>query len=163
MSTIHPSLIVLLDLEDEYKDFEKFFDSQLFRRYTNKDQCFHHISSRLNTSRLLHLFLPKSEHAIVETRLVTFNTIYYIYCIDKSSISAMQDLYNVPMFVKIFHKRSLSTYLQQAAISHLIEQAERAQHQPDERDMALQTAFELSNALTYELRQHMQEKINAFV
>jgi hypothetical protein len=77
---------------------------------------------------------------------------------NQESINQMKEQYNLPMFFKIFHVDSLSTYLRQAAIAHLIEQAERAKHEPDEYDIALQEASELSDALANELYKHMINK-----
>ncbi|CAF0856539.1 unnamed protein product [Rotaria sordida] len=159
MTVMNTSLLVLLDLQDEHKNFETIFDSHIFCRFTNKIQCLEHVSSRLTNIRLLHFFIPKSEHIIIDARLLFFNTIYYIYCIDQISINEMKQQYDYPMFVKIFHIKSLSTYLYQAAIAHLIEQAERRKHEPDEHDIALQAAAEFSDILANELYEYMIEKI----
>jgi hypothetical protein len=78
---------------------------------------------------------------------------------NQESINEMKQQYNIPMFIKIFNVKSLSTYLRQAAIGHLIEQAERTKHEPDEYDIALQAAAELSDALAKELYEHMNDKI----
>ena len=83
MTFVKLSLLVLLDLQDEHQHVEKIFDFHLFRRFTNKSQCLEHISSHLTNLRLLHLFLPKSEHLIIGDRLGFCNTIYYIYCINR--------------------------------------------------------------------------------
>lgn len=155
MTAKNPSLLVLLDLQDEYEKFERIFHSQLFSRFKNKAQCLEHILSRLPNIRLLHYFIPKSEHTEIGANVVFFNTIYYIYCMDQESINQMRRQYDFPMFVKIFNVESLLTYLRQAAIAHLIEQAERRKHEPDEHDIALQAAAELSDALARELNQHM--------
>jgi hypothetical protein len=159
MTTINPFLLVLLDLENEYEKFERIFNPQLLCRFNNKIQCLTYISSRLTNIRLLHFFIPKSEYIeIIGDNINFFNTIYYIYCMNQESINQMKEQYNLPMFFKIFHVDSLSTYLRQAAIAHLIEQAERAKHEPDEYDIALQEASELSDALANELYKHMINK-----
>jgi hypothetical protein len=159
MTAINSSLLVLLDLQNEFERFERIFHSQLFSRFTNKTQCLEHISSRLPNIRLVHFFLPKSEHTEIGANLVFLNTIYYIYCIDQGGMNEMRQRYDCPMFVKIFNVESLSTYLRQAAIGHLIEQAERTKHEPDEHDIALQAAAELSDALAKELYKYMNDKI----
>ncbi|CAF3387757.1 unnamed protein product [Rotaria socialis] len=87
-----------------------------------------------------------------------YNTIYYIYCVDGASIKEMKQQYDYPMFVKVFHVECLATYLRQAAISHLIEQAERRKHEPDEHELALQAAAEFSDALANKLSEYMIEK-----
>jgi hypothetical protein len=158
MTAINPSLLVLLDLQNEYERFERIFNAKLFCRFTTKTQCLAHVSSRFTNIRLLHFFIPKSEHIIIGANIVLFNTIYYIYCIDQESINEMKQQYDFPMFVKIFNVESLSTYLRQAAIAHLIEQAERTKHEPDEHDIALQAAAELADALSRELYDHMKDK-----
>ncbi len=160
MTAINPSLLVLLDLQDEYQQFERIFDSQLFCRFTNRIQCLEHVSPRrLTNIRLLHFFIPKSQHVLIGADVVFFKTIYYIYCTDRTSINQMRQQYDLPMFVKILNVKSLLTYLRQAAIAHFVEQAERTEHEPDEHDVALQEAAELSEALGNELREHMNNKI----
>jgi len=159
MTTINPFLLVLLDLQNEYQRFERIFNPQLLCRFNHKTQCLAYISSRLTNIRLLHFFIPKSEHIeIIGDNISFFNTIYYIYCMNQESINQMKEQYNFPMFFKIFHVESLSTYLRQAAIAHLIEQAERTKHEPDEHDIALQAAAELADALSRELYDHMKDK-----
>jgi len=159
MTTINPFLLVLLDLQNEYQRFERIFNPQLLCRFNNKTQCLAYISSRLTNIRLLHFFIPKSEHNEINDNIIFFNTIYYIYCMDQESIKEMKEQYNLPMFFKIFHVESLSTYLRQAAIAHLIERAERTKHEPDEYDIALHEAAELSDALANELHEYMIDKI----
>jgi hypothetical protein len=160
MTAINPSLLVLLDLQDEHQRFERIFDSQLFCRFTNQIQCLEHVSPhRLTNIRLLHFFIPKSEHVVIGADIVFLKTIYYIYCMDQTSINQMRQRYDFPMFVKIFNVKSLLTYLRQAAIAYFVEQAERTKHEPDEHDVALQAAAELSEALGNELREHMNNKI----
>ncbi|CAF1932629.1 unnamed protein product [Rotaria magnacalcarata] len=136
MSVINASLLVLLDLLEEHKNFEIIFDSHVFCRFTNKTKCLKYVSSRLTNIRLLHFFIPKYG----------------------ASIKEMKQQYDYPMFVKIFHVDCLATYLRQAAISHFIEQAERRKHEPDEHELALQVAAEFSDALANKLSEYMIEK-----
>ena len=63
------------------------------------------------------------------------NTMIYIYCLDDETARTMERTYNYPMFVKAFHTEWLPTYLHQAAISHLVEQAECSRYEPHEYDM----------------------------
>lgn len=151
--------LVLLDLQNEYQNFEEIFDSQVFCRFTDKIRCLEHVSTRPANIRALHFFIPKSEHTIIGPNIIFSNTIYYIYCIDNPSIDEMNEQYHFPMFVKIFNADSLWMNLQGASIAHWIEQANRTQHQPDEHDVALQAGAELSNALAEKLREHMIFKI----
>jgi hypothetical protein len=159
MTVISPSRLILLDLHDEHEKFEAIFNPQIFRRFVNKDQCSAHILSHLTNVRLLHFFIPKSEHTVIGADSVFLNTIYYLYCMDQASVDEMRQQYDLPMFVKIFNVQSLCTYLCQAAVAHLMEQAERSIHEPDEHDIALQAAAELSDALSQELYNHMIDKI----
>ncbi|CAF1271563.1 unnamed protein product [Adineta steineri] len=159
MAAIIPSRLVLLDLQDEYGNFGTIFRSQLFCRFTDRARCLAYISNHRTNIRLLHFFIPKSEHVVVDADIVLFNTIYYIYCMNEAGINEMRRQYNFPMYVKIFDVESLSTYLRQAAIGILSERAERTRHEPDEHDIALQLAAELADTLGDELRQHMNGRI----
>ena len=157
MAAVSPSLI-LLDLQDEYKRFEAMFDPQLFCRFTNKTQCLQQVSSHTNI-RLLHFFIPKSEHGEIGTGIIFLNTIFYLYCIDQASENEMIQRYPQRLFVKVISAGSLLTSLQQAALIHYIEQAERRKHEPDEHNDALQGAIDQSLALAKELEKHKLEKI----
>ncbi|CAF0826253.1 unnamed protein product [Adineta steineri] len=159
MAAINPSLLVLLDLQDEYENFGTIFKSQLFCRFNDRARCLNYISNRRTNIRLLHFFIPKSEHIVVGADIVLFNTIYYIYCMDEAGINEMRRQYNSPMYVKVFDIESLSTYLRQAAIGILFERAERTKHEPDEHDIVLQLAAELADTLGDELRRHMNGRI----
>lgn len=153
--------IVLLDLRNEYQDFENTFRPQLLSHFITKPECLAYIASRLANIRLLHFFIPESEHIEIGADIVLMKIIYYIYCQDDASMNQMRHQYNTPMYVKIFHVESLSTYLRQAAITHLIEQAERTIHEPDEHDIALQAAAELSDTLANELYEHMNDMVGS--
>ncbi len=157
MAAVSPSLI-LLDLQDEYRRFEAMFDPQLFCRFTNKTQCLQQVSSHTNI-RLLHFFIPKSEHVEIGAGIVFLNTIFYLYCIDQGSENEMIQRYPQRLFVKIFNAGSLLTFLHQAALAHYTEQAERRKHEPDEYNYALQAAIDQSLALANELKEHMLEQI----
>jgi hypothetical protein len=156
MAAVNTSLLVLLDLHDEYKRFEERYSAQLFSRFTNKDRCVLHVLSSRSNVRLLHFFIPNAENILIRARVTLFkNTIFYIYCVDEASVRAMERTYHYPMFVKIFHVEWLSTHLHQAAIAHLVERAELTKHEPDEYDTALQAAAELANKLAEDLTEHM--------
>lgn len=156
MTAVNTSLLVLLDLKDEYKRFEQCYDAQLFFRSTDKSRCVLHVLSSRPNVRLLHFFIPNAENTLIRARVTLFkNTIFYIYCVDEANVRAMERTYNYPMFVKIFHVEWLSTYLHQAAITHLVERAERTKHEPDEYDTALQAAAEHANKLAEDLTEHM--------
>lgn len=161
MSVINHSLVVLLDIQNEHKNLEAILDFHVFSRFNIKIKCLEYVSSRLTNTRLLHFFIPQSDHTIINQNLLFSNTIYYIYCRDQASINEMKQQYAYPMFIKIFHINSLLTYLRQAAISHLIEQAERRQHEPDEHEIALQTAAEYSHTLKNDLYKYMIEKLSS--
>ncbi|CAF1221375.1 unnamed protein product [Rotaria sordida] len=158
-AVINTSVLVLLDPNNQHQQFDGHYDAQLFSRFTDKNRCVLHVLSRLAHVRLLHFFIPNAENTLISARVTLFkNTIFYIYCIDETSVAAMKQIYNYPMFVKIFHVQWLSTYLYQAAIAHLVEQAERTQHEPEEYDTALQAAAEFANILANELNEHMVVK-----
>jgi len=156
MAAANTSLLVLLDLNDEYKRFEERYNAQLFSRFTNKDRCVLHVLSNRPNVRLLHFFIPNAENTLIRARVTLFkNTIFYIYCVDEASIREMERTYNYPMFVKIFHVEWLPIQLHQAALTHLVERAQHTRHDPDEYDILLQTAAELANKLADDLTEHM--------
>ncbi|CAF1055427.1 unnamed protein product [Rotaria sp. Silwood1] len=156
MTATNTSVLVLLDPNDHHQQFDGNYDAQLFSRFTDKNRCVLHVLSRLAHVGLLHFFIPNAENTLINARVTLFkNTIFYIYCIDEGSVIAMKRTYNYPMFVKIFHVQWLSTYICQAAIAHLVERAERTQHDPEEYDTSLQVAAELANTLANELNEYM--------
>ena len=156
MTAIQSSLLVLLDLQDKYIRFEQEYNAPFFSRFTNKNRCVLHVLSNGQSARLLHFFIPNAENTMIRARVTLFkNTIFYIYCVDDETARTMERTYNYPMFVKAFHAEWLPTYLHQAAISHLVEQAERSRHEPDEYDTALQTAADHASQLAEELTHHM--------
>ncbi|CAF2769470.1 unnamed protein product [Rotaria sp. Silwood2] len=162
MAAVNTSILVLLDPTDQHRQFDGNYDAQLFSRFTNKNRCILHVLSRLAHVHLLHFFIPNAENTLIRARVTLFkNTIFYIYCIDEASVKTMERTYNYPMFVKIFHVQWLSTYVCQAAIAHLVERAERAQHEPEEYDTSLQAAAELANTLANELNEYMIVKTGA--
>ena len=136
MAAFNPSFL-LLDLENQYLEFEKIFHPRLFCRFADKVHFLHQISSRTNI-RVLHLFIPKSEHGQVGTGIVVLNSVYYIYCIDQASIDEMNQRYNIPLLVKVIHADSLLPLLRGAILLHNLEQSERRRHEPDEYNDALQ-------------------------
>jgi hypothetical protein len=156
MTTINTSLLVLLDPNDEYKQFDTIYDAQCLSRFTDKNRCVAHVLSRRAIARLLHFFMPNAESSLIGTTVTLCdNTVFYIYCIDEVTVKLMESLYNHPMFVKIFHVQWLSTYLKQAALAYLINRAERRRHEPDEYDTTLQAASEYASALAQELNEYM--------
>lgn len=158
MTNTNPSLLVLLDLQNQFQQFENQFNAQLFSRFINKPECLQFINARLTNIRLVHFFLPNSEHTEIGADVVFFKTIYYIYCQDEETYRQMRRQYdNMALFVRILHIESLSRYLCQVAVEYFMEQAERTRHEPDEYDIALQTTVELVDRLALDLREHMVE------
>lgn len=157
---VNSGALVLFDPNGQYQRLERIYDAQLFKRCTDKGRCVLHVLSTLRTVRLLDLFLPDAEHSLIGGRVLLFkNTVFHIYCKTSAIISEMERRYNIPVFVKIFHIDWLETHLQQAALGHLNDYAERTQHEPDEYDVALQAASEIAMTLANDLRQHMITKL----
>ena len=152
------SRLVLLDPRDEHGRFEKQYAAPLFIRFTDKGLCVLHVLSNCYHARIFHLFLPNCENAIIQIGVPLFrNTFFYIYCVDKATVSRMQRTYTYLMYVKAFHADELSMYLHQAAIAHLVEEAgrQRTEENEHEHDLALQEAAHHARQLADELERHM--------
>ena len=154
MAANSPS-IILLDLENEYQQFDAMFRLETFHRFTDRDQCLQHISSRPANNRTLHFFLPNSEHTIINPNFRSANVWYYIYCMNSYNIQQMSQHYCDFMFFKIFNANALLPNLQAANLVHSFDHANRSQHEPDEHDMALLSTIEMSEALAKELHQYL--------
>jgi hypothetical protein len=155
MAAVQTSLLVLLDLDNQHMQFEQVYNAQFFVRFIDKARCVLHVLSSRPRVRLLHFFIPYAEKTLISTRTIFTNTIYYIYCVDEATVQTIERTHNYPMFVKAFHAELLSTYLHQAAIAYLVENAERNRHVPDEYDLSLQAAADHATRLAEELDNHM--------
>ena len=148
--------LVLLDLEDKHGKLEDFLNLNILRRFTNKQQCLQHHAAVSGRPRLLHFFIPNSEHVMIGAGVVPMNTIYYLYCATEAIMIQMAQQYNMPMMVKIFMIEDLLMNLNCAAFNFFFEQGMRQRHEPDERDSAFQTTADLANQLADDLRDHME-------
>ena len=148
--------LVLLDLQGEYEKYEKELDTNIFHRFTDKGKCLQHQTAVAERVRLLYFFVPHSEHVMIGSGMVPMTTIYHLYCGNDEEARLMNAAYNMPMMVKIFLIKDLLIRLKHAAADFFVERATRTTHEPDERDLAFQSAAELADQMAIDLRNHME-------
>lgn len=148
--------LVLLDLQDEYEKFESELDTNIFHRFTDRDNCLRHQRAVADRVRLLYFFVPHSEHGMIGAGMIPMTTIYHLYCGNNEDARLMNEAYNMPMMVKIFLIKDLLIRLRNAATDFFVERATRTTHEPDERDLAFHSAAELADQMAIDLRNHME-------
>ena len=84
---------------------------QLFTVFIDKTTWLFRVLAS-QSSRQLHLFLPDTEHGIIDAKISLFQqSKFCIYCTDDNSMNNMEDTFNYPMFVSVPSETSFLIYL----------------------------------------------------